>query len=339
MRRAVFVLFLTAAAAAAARAAETPVARVETAPLQRLALADTVSGYGVVSPQARSVTTVSLPRPGRIVTLFAAAGQVVKKGEPLLEFATGADAARGYRQARDAVRFARGEKARIEQLLAQQLATRSQLAAAEKAVTDAEAALQAQERIGAGRALERVGAPFDGVVVNLAAAQGDRVAAGAPVLKLARAGGQRLVAGIEPGDVRRVRPGMAVKITPVFEAARAASGKVAQVYGMLNPQTQFVDVLVTIDGDGLLPGTRARADIELERREAWAVPRAAVLRDAQGAFVFQIHDGKARRIAVRTGLERDGMVAIDGPFDPRAPVVSLGNYELQDGMRVRTGGR
>jgi len=42
---------------------------------------------------------------------------------------------------------------------------------------------------------------------------------------------------------------------------------------------------------------------------------------------------------VRTGLERDGMVAIDGPFDAQAPVVSLGNYELQDGMRVRTGGR
>jgi RND family efflux transporter MFP subunit len=325
--------------AAGARAAETPVALVEIVPLQRLSLADTVSGYGVVSPQARSVTTVSLPRPGRVVTLFVASGQAVRKGEPLLEFATGADAARGYRQARDAVEFARGEKTRIEQLLAQQLATRSQLAAADKALTDAEAALQAQERIGAGQPLERVGAPFDGVVVSLAAAQGDRVAAGAPVLKLARAGGQRLVAGIEPAEVRRVRPGMAVKVTPVFEPGRAAAGRVVQVFGMLNPQTQFVDVVVAIDGDGLLAGTRARADIELARHDVWAVPRSAVLRDAQGAYIFQVHDGRARRVAVRTGLERDGVIAVDGTFDAHAPVVSLGNYELEDGMSVRTAPR
>lgn len=338
MRRVAFALVLLLGAAAAC-AAETPVALVETAPLERLSLADAVSGYGVVSPQARSTTTVSLPRPGRVTTLFVAAGQVVKKGQPLLEFATGADAARGYRQAREAVEFARGEKVRVGQLLAQQLATRSQLAAAEKALADAEAALQAQERIGAGRPLERVGAPFDGVVASLAAAQGDRVAAGAPVLKLARAGGQRLVAGIEPADVRRVRPGMAVKVTPVFEPERAAAGRVAQVFGMLNPQTQFVDVLVTIDGDGLLPGTRARADIELERRELWTVPRSAVLRDARGAYLFQVRGGKARRVDVRTGLERDGVVAVEGPFDPKEPVVSLGNYELEDGMRVRVGAR
>lgn len=339
MMRSAALLLALVLPAGAARAAEAPVALVETAPLQRLTLADTVSGYGVVSPQAHSVTTVSLPRPGRVATLLVAAGQVVKRGEPLLEFATGADAARGYRQAREAVGFARGEQTRIEQLLAQQLATRSQLAAAEKALADAEAALQAQQRIGAGQPLERVGAPFDGVVVSLAAAQGDRVAAGAPVLKLARAGGQRLVAGIEPAEVRRLRPGMAVKVTPVFEPARSVAGKVAQVFGMLNPQTQFVDVVVAIDGEGVLPGTRARADIELERREAWAVPRSAVLRDAQGAYIFQVHDGKGRRVAVRAGLERDGVVAVEGSFDPHAPVVSVGNYELEDGMRVRTAPR
>ena len=336
MRRVFLALLL---AAAAAHAAETPVARVETTPLRRLALAETVSGYGIVSPQARSVTTVSLPRPGRIVALFVAAGQVVKKGEPLLEFATGADASRSYRQARQALEFARGEKARIAQLLAQQLATRSQLAAAEKALADAEAALRAQQRIGAGEPLQRLGAPFDGVVVSLVAAQGDRVAAGAPMLKLARAGGQRLVVGIEPSDVRAVRAGMEVKVTPVFERERIVRGRVAQVFGMLNPQTQFVDVLVQIEGDGLLPGTRARADIELERREAWVAPRSAVLRDARGAYLFQVRDGRAHRVAVRTGIERDGLVAVEGSFDPQAPVVSLGNYELEDGMRVRTGGR
>lgn len=339
MKRRAAVVFSLLLGAAPFLAAQTPAVQIETTSLRRQSLPDTVWGYGVVSPDTRSLDTISLPRPGQIVSLLVSAGQVAKKGAPLLEFSTGADAARGYRQARQAVDFAHGELVRIEELRTQQLATQSQVAAARKALADAEAALLAQEQIGAGRALERVAAPFDGVVVSLLAAQGDRVAAGTPVLKLARAGGQRVVVGIEPDDVRRVRPGMAVSVTPVFEPGRQATGRVTQVFGMINPQTQFVDVLVEVHGDGLLPGTRARAEIEIERKSAWVVPRSAVLRDAQGAYIFQVRAGRARRVDVQTGLERNGLIAVQGAFAADEPVVILGNYELRDGMAVRGKGR
>lgn len=320
-------------------AADTPSVQVETVALKQQPMADTVSGYGLVSPDTHSLQAISLPRPGQIVGLLVSAGQVVKKGAPLLEFGTGADAALGYRRARQAVEFAQGEVARKEQLAGQQLATQSQLAAAKQALADAEAALRAQEKIGAGRALERVTAPFDGVVVSVQAAQGDRLAAGVPVLKLARAGGQRVVLGVEPDDVSRVRSGMAVSVVQVFSGERKVAGRVTQVFGMINPQTQFVDVLVQVPGDGLMPGTRVRAEIQLNRQDAWVVPRSAVLRDAQGAYIFQVREGKARRVNVRTGLEQDGLIAVQGAFEPREPVVSLGNYELQEGMAVRGSGR
>ena len=320
-------------------AADTPSVQVETVALKQQPMADTVSGYGLVSPDTHSLQAISLPRPGQIVGLLVSAGQVVKKGAPLLEFGTGADAALGYRRARQAVEFAQGEVARKEQLAGQQLATQSQLATARQALADAEAALRAQEKIGAGRALERVTAPFDGVVVSVQAAQGDRLAAGVPVLKLARAGGQRVVLGVEPDDVSRVRSGMAVSVVQVFSGERKVAGRVTQVFGMINPQTQFVDVLVQVPGDGLMPGTRVRAEIQLNRQDAWVVPRSAVLRDAQGAYIFQVREGKARRVNVRTGLEQDGLIAVQGAFEPREPVVSLGNYELQEGMAVRGSGR
>lgn len=337
MRFAAALTLLLASAWAAA--AEAPVAQVETVPLRQELLSDTVWGYGVVEPDTSSLDTLSLPRPGQIVRLLVNAGQVVRKGSALLEFSTGADAARGYQQARQAVDFASGELARIEELRRQQLATQSQVETAKKALADARAALAAQERIGAGRASERVAAPFDGVVIALLAAQGDRVAAGAPVLKLARAGGQRLVVGIEPDDVRRVRPGMTVTVAPVFAPGHVATGRVTQVFGMINPQTQFVDVLVEVRGDGLLAGTRARADIEIERTKAWVVPRSAVLRDKQGAYVFQVRGGRARRVDVQSGLEKGGLVAVQGALATDEPVVSVGNYVLRDGMSVRTGGR
>ena len=160
-----------------AYAADMPSVRVETVAMKQQQMTDTVSGYGSVSPDTRSLETISLPRPGRIVRLLVSPGQPVKKGSVLLQFGTGAGAAMNYRQARQAVDFAMSETKRIGQLVAQQLATQSQLAAANKALADAEAALHAQERIGAGRALEQVAAPFDGIVMSVQAAQGDRLAA------------------------------------------------------------------------------------------------------------------------------------------------------------------
>jgi RND family efflux transporter MFP subunit len=320
-------------------AVEASSVQVQTVVLKQQPMADTVAGYGVVAPDTRALQTVSLPRPGQIVGLLVSAGQLVKKGAPLLEFATGANATLGYRQAQQAVRFAQSEVTRIAQLAGQQLATQSQLAAAEKALADAQAALRAQETIGSDQALEKVRAPFDGVVVALQAAQGDRLTADAPVLQLARSGGQRVLLGVEPGDVARVHPGMAVSVAPVFDPERRVPGRVAQVFGMINPQTQFVDVLVAVPGGGLMPGTRVHARIQLNRKIQWVVPRSAVLRDAQGAYIFQVRAGKAHRVNVQTGFERDGLIGVQGAFSANEPVVSLGNYELRDGRAVRESGR
>ena len=333
MRYGIFLLsWLFAAAPVMAGA---PSVQVQTVPLKQQTVADRVSGYGVVSPDTRSLQNISLPRPGQLISLLVSAGQVVKKGAPLLEFGTGADAALNYQQALAAADFAKSDVARMEQLLGQQLATQSQLAAAKKSLADALASLHAQEKIGAGRTLERISSPFDGVVVAVQAAQGDRLAAGAPVLQLARAGGQRLLLGIEPDEVSRVRPGMPVSVASVFSTERKVPGRVAQVFGMINPQTQFVDVLVLVPGGGLLPGTRVRAEIVLKQQTAWMVPRSAVLRDAQGDYLFQVRQGHAHRVNVQTGLQQGRLIVVSGSFETNAPVVSLGNYELQDGMAVR----
>jgi membrane fusion protein (multidrug efflux system) len=321
-------------AASVAYAADMPVVQVQTVAMKQQQMTDTVSGYGSVSPDTRSLETISLPRPGQIVRLLVSPGQTVKKGSALLQFGTGADAAMNYQQARQAVDFATSEATRIRQLVAQQLATQSQLAAANKALADAKAGLHAQESIGAGHALEQVTAPFNGIVMSVQAAQGDRLAAGTPLLQLARAGGQRVLLGVEPDDARRVRPGMAVSVAPVFSSESRVSGRVAQVFGMINPQTQLVDVLVKVSDGGLMPGTRVHAEIEVSRQTAWVVPRSAVLQDAKGAYLFQVAQGKAHRINVTTGLERNGLIAVQGPFDTAQTVVSLGNYELADGMAV-----
>ncbi len=326
-----------------ALADESPSVRIETVPLVQQALPDVASGYGVITPDTDSVQTLSMPRAGQVLRLRVAVGELVHKGQALLEFGSSADAELAFRQAQQALDYARGERDRVAVLLAQQLTTRSQLAAADKAVADAQAALRMQQGIGADRSHQVVVAPFDGLVATVSVAQGDRLAAGAPLLQLARSGRQHLLMGVEPGDARRVRAGMPVTISAVIDPTQPVRGRVTQVFGMVNPQTQLVDVSVELARSSLLAGTRVSARIETARLTGWVVPRAAVLRDQRGAYVFQVVQGnKAHRVDVRTGIEEGGEVAVQSaapatPLNPALPVVSLGNYELQDGMAVRRG--
>jgi len=319
-----------------AAAGNAPSVLVRTAPLRQHAIAETLVGYGTLATDVGGTIDVSLPRAGRISALEVSPGQVVKKGAGLLEFRTAPGAALGYRRARNALAFARSELARTRQLRAQRLATASQVAAARKSLADAEAALEAQLRLGAGTASESVKAPFDGVVLSIGGAPGDRLAAGAAVLKLARLSGLRVLLGIEPSDSFAVRPGMPVRLTPVFDARRTVEAHVAAVHGMVDPRTQLVDVVVKIAAGDLLPGMRVKGEITLASRTGWAVPRSAVLHDGRGDYLFQVAHGVARRVAVRVESDGDRLLGISGAgLDPALKVVVVGNYELADGMAVR----
>ena len=91
-------------------------------------------------------------------------GETVHQGARLLDFGEFAAAASAYQQAVSALALARTQRAHTAQLLAQQLATRDQLAQANKAVSDAQAALDALKREGAGQPEQTLTAPFDGIV-------------------------------------------------------------------------------------------------------------------------------------------------------------------------------
>ncbi len=338
MKRLLIALFAFSPLFAAA--ADAPSVLVRTEPLRRHAINETLVGYGTLAPEIGGTINLSLPRPGRISAFDVSPGQVVKQGTKLLEFRTAAGAALGYRQAQNALAYARSELARTEQLRAQKLATGSQVAAARKTLADAEAALEAQRRLGTGTASETVKAPFDGVVVGIGAALGDRLAAGASVLKLARLSGLRVLLGIEPSDSFAVRPGMPVRLTPVFDAERKVEAHVAAVHGMVDPQTQLVNVVVRIDSGNLLPGMRVKGEITLASRTGWAVPRSAVLHDGDGNYLFQVSEGVARRVAVTVESDGDRLLGISGAgLDSALKVVVQGNYELSDGMAVREAAR
>lgn len=310
-------------------------ALVRTAPLNRMVLADRISGYGTVMPEPGASVNLNLAKAGQVTRLLANVGESVRKGQPLLEIATDAAGALAYSQAENAVAFARGELQRTQSMLARQLATRSQVDAASRALKDAEQALAAQNTQGNGSRITRLKAPFSGLVVSTAVAQGDRVQPGTNLIQLSHTQYFRVRLGIEPGDSQRLRAGMAARLASVFDPGRAVAGTVTQVGGQIDPQTQLVAVTVRFTGAAFLPGTRLRGEIAAASHSAFSVPRQAVLRDSRGAYLFQVVAGRARRIEVETGIEDGDWTEVRGAGLLRAPVVVLGNYELEDGMAVR----
>jgi RND family efflux transporter MFP subunit len=293
-----------AALASVAMADDASVA-VVTAPAQLRAVSADITVYGRVRPDPAAVLTVSLPHGGLITRVAARLGQRVSRGDTLLELSTAPAARMQFVQARSAVDYAERELARQQRLLKEQLATAAQVDGARKALADAQSSLQAMEAQGAGQSLETLNAPMDGIVTALSVKQGERVQADTAALSLA--GGEHLVAvlGVEPEDLAGLRVDAPVRLHSVFDAGLTVDSRLTDIHAMVDPRTGLVQVLAPIPGD------------------------------AAGRFVFRIIDGKARRVAVQTGLQGDGWVEVSGGLKPGAPVVVSGNYELSDGMAVR----
>ncbi len=307
----------------------------------------TLTAYGIVqaAPGGGS-ETLSLLRAGQVSRVMVAPGGAVRHGQPLLAVSAEPAALAAYHQAVAALTLAKSNRDHMAQLLAARLATRDQLAQADKAVTDAQTALDALNRAGGGSTEQTLAAPFDGVVSSLLVTPGTRVAAQAPLVTLART--SRLVAavGVEPAQRGLVAAGQPARIEPLYGGG-AEQGSVLSVGAILDPATRLVPVLVdppqgsaqdsgqAETSTGLLPGEPVRVAVQVGEMRGWLVPRDSVLTDAKGAYLFQVNGGKAVRVNVQVVGTAGGTTVVTGPLDPARPLVTSGNYQLQDGGAVR----
>ena len=303
-------------------------------------MALTATAYGDVD--AGVPESLSFTQAGRLARLDVLPGQSVHRGDVIATLDSDPAAMAAYAQAANAQAFAQRELRRNQDLLALQLATQSQVDAAARQLQDAQAGLAAQAKLGGAQTSLQLKAPFDAVVTSIAVAQGERLAAGAVVAQLGRRDTPRVLLQVEPSLSGQLRAGMPVTLTPLQDDATLFAAAIAQVQSAVDPKTQMVGAVVPLNpatAAGLLAGMRVSAVIELGRRRAWSVPRQAVLSDERGSYLFQVAQGKAHRVNVRTLVETSSIYGVHGALAAAQPVVVQGNYELSDGMAVREGGK
>ena len=313
------------------------VAVTTTAPVQQT-FHDSIEAWGSAAGDPQHARSISLGHGSQVTALQVAAGQSVKRGQPLLTITPDPAQRSAYQQAQTALTLAAGELKRTEQLASQRLATQSQLATARKALADAQSALAAQRALGGDAATETIDAPADGVVTGLQVGLGERVAANAPLLSFTPTHALLAVLGVQPEDGARLHPGMSVQLQPVYGARETFAGTLRMVGQSIDPQTHLLNAQVELPATAsasLVAGAPLQAQIRTTDFTAWSVPRAAVLHDARGDYLFQVEHGHAKRVDVTVRSAQGDPVGVAGPLDPKAKVIVLGVYELDDGDAVR----
>jgi membrane fusion protein, multidrug efflux system len=314
-----------------------PVPEVQVAKVERKTITEKVIVYGSVVAQPGKTHTVSVAFETRVRHVLVAPGQFVHENDPLIEIELSPAAQVQFQQAKNASEAARKELKQTQERFNLKLATNQDLSAAEKTARDAEAQLTALQRAGAGGD-NRIHSDMSGVIAKVDAQDGQIVAPGGPLVEIVAENEIEVKLGVEPEDLSAAQGGAPILIVPVNDpTASKVDGSIRLVTRRIDPTTRLVDVYVALpQGTKLLLDQYVRGEIQRTEKDALVVPRSAVLPNESREFeVFTVVNSRAVKHTVKIGAENPKeMQVIADDLHEGDSVVTVGNYELEDGMTV-----
>jgi len=280
---------------------------------------------------------------GYIRDLRVVEGQAVKQGELLFEIdpvdvqGAVAQAKQGLLQAEAALKDAKADFERFEQLYKDEVVNRQQF---EKMKLNYEVAQSrvAQARAGLAQARGqfeyiRVTSPIDGVVTAKFANEGDLAAPGHPVVVVEDNTRLQVQTSVPESVFRQLKSGDTV-LVEVDGQPHPLQATVARLNPAADPMAHTYLVKLDIAAPGLKSGSFARVLFRTGSRQALAVPASAVVDRAgiRGVFVIDAQ-GLAQFRMVRTGARVDGQVEILAGLAEGERVVTAGVAQIQNGDR------
>lgn len=300
--------------------------------------------------RARNEAVLAAETSGRIERIRVDVGTRVKRGEPLVELDASAariavEQARAARAAADAaLRSARNDHRRVEELARGDAASAASLDRATTGLEQAEAA--ARQAAAAEKAAEDqlakhvLRAPFDGVITSRLKSAGEYVTLmpPTPLLGLVDLATVEVRASVPETVVDLLRPGAELGCT-VSPSGKPFRARVRSVGAVVEPGTRTVDVRADVLGERL-PELRPGALVEVAlgagaSAEGLFLPAAAVRREADGAFVWTVQADAVKRTAVEVERLGPGTVRVTSGVGPQDLVVADGGPGLAEGAKVR----
>lgn len=352
-----FVLILTAALALTA--CSRPPAPEE--PIRSVKLLTVGTGQVLARSEyagevrARTESRLGFRVGGKLVARPAEVGQRVKPGQLLAQLdaqdlALSSQAAQAQVSAAQTQRdLAAADLKRYQDLQSQGFVSGAEIERRTATLQSAEATLRQAKAQGAVQgnqaAYARLLADGAGVVLSVDAEVGQVVAAGTPVVRVARDGARDVVIAVPEDRVAQIRPGEAAQVR-LWAGAGAASAAttpleatVREVAASADAATRTYQVKLSLP-DGATVPLGATAYVTLGGAPAGPVviklPTSALMRAEQGSAVW-VFDAAAGTVQPRTvkvaGADGNEMVILDG-LKPGEEVVATGVHVLSPGQKV-----
>ena len=305
---------------------------VELAKVGKTSLVVDVSAVG--SLRSNESVTLRPETAGRIATIGFKDGETVPKGALLVRLDDATQAAEAA-QARANLELAQSTQQRNADLYAKKFISGQALDSSTAGERVQAAALALAE---ARLAKTRIRAPFAGVVGIRNISVGDYVKEGEELINLEDIGTLKLDFRLPDATLTRLKLGQKIEVTADALPGEKFEATLAAIDPLVDANSRAVSCRARLDNAAgtLRPGMFVRVRLIFESRDdALVIPEQAVVADPVQPFVFQVVEGKAKKVPVKLGLRRRAEVEITDGLKDGDVVVTAGQLKLRDGAPVR----
>jgi RND family efflux transporter MFP subunit len=300
--------------------------------------------------RARNEADVSFRIGGKLVSRHADAGARVARGAILARLdpedaKLAANAASAQLAAAESdLALAKSEMERHADLLSKRFISQSAYDAKVNAFNAARARAE-QARSQAGLTSNQAEyttlvADTDGIVISVSAEPGQVLAAGQPVLRLARAGEKEVAVSVPESQLARFSPGQAVAVSLWADPSTVFPGRVREIAGGADPVTRTYTVRIAT------PTAPAQAQLGMSASvllnstidpNLVVLPLSALAREGSAPAVWLV-DPATRKVNLRKvtiGQYREDGVTVTAGLQPGDVVVTAGVHKLKPNQQVR----
>ncbi|MCL4427551.1 MAG: efflux RND transporter periplasmic adaptor subunit [Deltaproteobacteria bacterium] len=288
--------------------------------------------YGKVIANVNGIKNIVLSFDSVIDDIYVATGQNVNKGQLLLNVSPTKYAEMRLRQAQNLLKTAKRNLYFVEQRYNVRIATKQDLLNARNAYSNA----LIQYSILKKSLKSNISSPINGVVNKIFYIKGSSAPAQSPIIQVINKHELIIRCGIEMEYLKYIHRGLVVHISIIGNAKKQISGKIIKIAGIVNPNTNLVNVYIKpiYSKTPLLFGNLVKVIIYANERKGILIPEQSVLQEGDKYFIYVIKNNIAYKRYVRLLLKTDIYDLIKGNIKRGDLVVSLGNYELKQGMTV-----
>jgi len=312
-----------------------PISGVVTALVTRATINDNLTAIG--TGRASNSVTVTPYASGRITAIVVSPGQMIKAGDVIAELDSDSEEI-AVDRARIAVNNATATLERVQALRASNTATAVQLADAEVALDNARLALRDAELALTRRT---VISPISGVVGILPAEIGHQVTTQSAIATIDDRSRIIVDFWVPERFASAIDVGQPLKAFPIARPNENFEGTVSAVDNRLDEASRTLLVQAALDNskDTLRAGMSFQVSMKFPGDSYPAVSPLAVQWGTDGAFVWTVSDGRAKRTPVRIVQRNTETVLVEASLAEGDVVVVEGVHAVREGAEIMVAAR